>query len=118
MSLRVIETRSGMRRLLVCLAQARGKDGVVEGLIVHVVEVEVGGVVEAAVVVVEVEVGRVVVVEAMEAMGRTLPENECGRIRIRRVGETIIGRGGMIRRWRRLGLVLLLDDEWLRNVYV
>lgn len=86
MSSRVIETRSGVRRLPVRLGQELGEDGIVAALIVGVVEVEVGGVVE-----VEEE-------EEAAAMWQTLPRNEHGRTRIRRVGGTIIGRGDMIKR--------------------
>jgi hypothetical protein len=58
---------------------------------------EVGGVVE--VVVVEVEVEGRVVVEA-GATGRTWLENERGMTRIRRVEETMVGSGGMTRKWQ------------------
>lgn len=100
MNSRVIKTISGLRSLLPSLAQA--KAGVVVVLIVD----EVGGVVEVAVV--EAEVMEVAV------MRRTLLESERGRTRIKRVGETTIGRGGMIRRWRgrELGLLDALSKQW------
>jgi hypothetical protein len=92
------------------------KDGVAVALIVDVdvdeveVEVEVEGVDEVAEA--EAEEERV----TMETIRQILPKNERGRTRIKRVGETIIGRGVMIRRWQELELVLLPEDSEYHSV--
>jgi hypothetical protein len=44
--------------------------------------------------------------EEVLAVQMAVHENERGKIKTRRVGETIIGREDMIRRWRGLGRVL------------
>jgi hypothetical protein len=77
----------------------------VVALIVDVDGVEVVGAVGAGAVVEAGEEQKVV-----EATGRTLPRNERGKTRIRRVGGTIIGRGDTTRRWRGLGLGHLLNE--------
>jgi hypothetical protein len=48
-------------------------------------------------------------VEEAGATGQTRLEDEHGRTRIRRVEETMIGSGGMTRRWQRLELDHPLD---------
>ena len=52
-----------------------------------------------------VGVGAEVLVVAL-APGITVHENELGKIKTKPVEETIIGREGMIRKWRELGRVL------------